>query len=201
MSVTKMGKEFDPNAAYKWYFADSGVDSPNPELGWDMDGGVGWHLIDFDEYEGYVEKDESGRSISISADFVPNFEVFKCVAAFGGETLEDSEGNKQSFGVVKVEAMETIVDQTDALNVVIESSEGDVFREDTKKETTVLTCTVILGAEKIDASKFLYSWIHIEEDGTQTVLANKQASEKLTINVKSDIIDTETYICEVFVKK
>ena len=52
----------------------------------------------------------------------------------------------------------------------------------------------------MDPSKFLYSWSKIDNNGNITPIAINQNSEKLTVNIKNDILNIENYICEVFLK-
>lgn len=198
MSLSKLGKEFSPNAVYKWYVMDSTVDDMYVD-GWDIDGGLGWRLINFNDeiYKDKLTLDENGKTIIVHADFVPNFEVFKCFAVFGGEKIEEQE-----YGAIKLEAIETIVDQTDGLNIVVMSSNGDAFKKDDDITSTELVCKVYLGAEIVEPTKFVYTWIKIKDDGTQEIIGEKfQESEKLTVLVKDDIINIRNYICEVFLKE
>lgn len=202
MSVRKVGKEFKPNAQYKWFFMDSTVNSPDVNNGWDSDGGLGWRLIntEVNDYSNTIAIEQSGRVLKVKADFIPNIETFKCVSIFGGETINYPDGTSQSYGVIKLESIESIVDQTDSVIILIDSTKGDLFKEEENVETTELVCKVMVGAEQMEADKFLYSWSTIGKDGSIKPLATLSTSEKLTVDVKNDIINTENYICEVFLK-
>lgn len=203
MKLKKVGKLFRPSAVYKWFFMDSTVNTPDINNGWDADGGLGWRIIKTDEndYSGTLAIKEGGRILSVKADFVPNFETFKCIATFGGETIEFPDDTSQTFGIIKLESIETITDQTDAINIIIESSMGDVFKPSDNISTTELTCKVMFGSDTIDPNKFLYTWSRLGKDGSSSIIANLQPSEKLTVNVKDDIINIENFICEVYLKQ
>lgn len=201
MTLKKVGKVFKPSAVYKWFFMDSTVTTEDVNEGWDIDGGLGWRLIKEGEYsEDMIKFEENGKILRVYPSFVPNIETFKCVAIFGGEKIEYPDGSTQTFGVLKQEDIVSIVDQTDAVNIIIESSRGDVFKEGDGVIDTELTCKVVFGAEVMDPSKFLYSWSKIDDNGDITPIAINQNSEKLTVNIKNDILNIENYICEVFLK-
>lgn len=202
MTLKKVGKVFRPNATYKWFFMDSTVVDADVNNGWDADGGLGWRYIkETDTYGGTIAFENGGRTLNVYPGFVPNFETFKCIAIFGGEVIEYPDGSTQTFGIIKQEAIQSITDQTDAVNVIIDSSMGDVFKEEEDIETTVLTCKVMFGSDLVEPNKFLYSWSRLEKDGSVTPIAINQTSENLTVNVRNDIINIGNYICEVFLKQ
>lgn len=202
MKLKKVGKLFKPSAVYKWFFMDSTVNTPDTGNGWDIDGGLGWRIIKPEEnnFAGTVTTKEGGKILSVKADFIPNFETFKCIATFGGETIEYPDGKNQTFGIIKLESIETITDQTDAINIIIESSMGDVFKPSDNISTTELSCKVMFGSDIVEPTKFLYTWSRLGKNGSSSIIESLQASEKLTVNVKDDIINIENFICEVYLK-
>ncbi|MBO5425167.1 MAG: hypothetical protein J6A25_06620 [Lachnospiraceae bacterium] len=204
MDLYKLGELYTPPATYKWFYADPRVtdefDSQGrPMKGYDSDGGEGWYYIntsDQDYDANIIEIIDGGKSISITPKAVPNIQTFKCVATVGGQLI-----GGVSLGFSKVHATQSVVDQTDAINVVIESSEGDVFKEYGNITHTTLECKVILGAEQIDPTKFNYVWSKLTDNGTEEqIAANTQNPQYLTVEVRNDIIDTRTYFCRVYTK-
>ena len=167
--------------------------------GYDSDAGEGWYHIkttDPDYDTSVVEIIDGGKSIVITPKAVPNLQTFKCVATVGGQDIGGI-----LVGYSKLHANETIVDQTDALSVIIESSEGDVFKEYGDVTQTTLECKVILGAEVIDPNKFNYIWSKLLDDGSEQQLpGNVQNPQYLTVEVRDDIIDTRSYFCRVYTK-
>ena len=205
MQLEKMGKKFKPNAFYKWFFSDSSVEEGNVQTGWDADGGKGWHLINMpkETRDSQIENmsvSEDGTTLTIKAGAVPNIETFKCVAIFGGEVVEYPDGEKQAMGVIKLSSIETITDQTDAVNVVIFSTKGDVFKPGDGIKSTELVCKVFVGLEERTSSDFLYSWGKVLPNGDIDYFKRLDPSEKLTVDNIDGIINTENYICEVYIK-
>lgn len=204
MMPQKQGKDFNPGAVYKWFFSDSTVQVNGD--GWDIDGGKGWRYINppsetrgAEQLKG-LSVSRDGKILTVQARAVPNLETFKCVAIFGGEVIEFPNGDKQEMGVVKIEAYETIVDQSDAYSVVILSTNGDVFKDGSDITSTELICKVFMGAKELDPSRFLYSWGKYKNGKDIEYIKELDPSEKLTIEDISDIINTENYICEVYYK-
>ena len=204
MNMFKQGDTYNPPATYKWFYADPTVTDEfdqqgNPMKGYDSDAGEGWYHIkttDPDYDTSVVEIIDGGKSIVITPKAVPNLQTFKCIATIGGQNIGGI-----SVGYSKLHASETIVDQTDALNIVIESSEGDVFKEYGNITQTTLECKVILGADVIDPNKFNYVWSKLLDDGTEQQLpGNTQNPQYLTVEVRDDIIDTRSYFCRVYTK-
>ena len=204
MITEKLGKPFTPNAKYKWFYSDltvqQGVD------GWDADGGDGWHLINPPKKEKEhqltgMSLDEKEKVLTITPVAVPNIETFKCIAIFGGEKITFPDDTEQTMGVIKVEANETILDQSDPVNVVIFSTKGDVFKPSEGKQPTELICKVYSGLNESDPRKYLYSWGKKLANGNiQPIGTPLGTSEKLTIEDVNGIINTESYVCEVYVK-
>ena len=204
MMPEKQGKAFKPNAVYKWFFSDSTVQTNGD--GWDIDGGKGWRYINPPVAERGAEQlkglsvSKDGKVLTVQAKAVPNLETFKCIAIFGGETINYPDGQTQTMGVIKLDAYETIVDQSDAYNVVILSTNGDVFKPNSDITSTELICKVFMGAKELDPSRFLYSWGKYKNGKDIEYIKELDPSEKLTIEDIDDIINTENYICEVYYK-
>ena len=208
MVVKKSGRKFTPNAVYKWFYSDLNVKN-DLSPGWDQDGGEGWYYINppkkpKDKQLDYLTFDEKTgeKVLYVQANGVPNFEIFKCVAIFGGEKIKDEEGHEQTVGITKIEAIEQIIDQTDGVTVEITSSRGDIFNGD-EIESTILTCNVYVGlggAE--DPKKFKYSWGIVGEDGRVKPIEGHTLVESNTYTVENikALENTSSYICEVFLK-
>lgn len=202
MKLYKVSKPLNNiNATYKWFYMDSKVNKPNTDLGWDSDGGLGWHIIPENNNLG-LKYTNNGATLEVSAKFIENLEVFKCVAIFGGETINYPDGSKQSFGVVKVEAIQQLVDNTDSFLITINSSLGDVFKEGQAGEVnTILTCNVRTGTETLDPNMFLYSWSKVSDSGVVEEIVAQSPNNTIVVNMQNDVTDVNNYICEVFKKE
>ena len=203
MIPEKMGKPFKPNAVYKWFYSDLNITQGSE--GWDVDGGDGWHIINppkkekFEQLKG-MSLSEDEKILTLTPVAVPNLETFKCVAIFGGETITFPDGQEQTMGVIKVEAIESIVDQSDSYNVVILSTRGDVFKPGDGIDSTDLVCKVYCGLNEAEPDRFLYSWGKVMPNGDIQPIKTLDTSEKLTIENIDGIINTESYVCEVYSK-
>lgn len=211
----KQNSSFTPTAVYKWFSLDGRVDSED-HPNWDIDGGKGWFYINppkperkktEEKEETYLKTDldgvrvrDDGKKIEISPSAVANLETFKCVAIFGGESIMGPDNKPQVMGVVKVEASETIMDQSDPVNVVITSTKGDVFKPQDGVTETTLQCKVFVGLTEEDPSKFDYRWFKASKEGTLEPVEEFNGLANLTVKDVNDIIDTRSYICEVYTK-
>lgn len=201
MRLFKQGESYDPGAEYKWFYSDPLIDSEyqpdgKPTPGYDEAAGLGWHEITSDIPESVLTIEEGGKHLVITPRAVPNFLTFRCIAKFGGEVIAGVK-----YGEFSVDAAETVVDQTDALNILINSSEGDTFKEYGNIKETTLECKVILGTEVIDPKLFDYVWVKVSDDGKENVIpGNSQDPKFLTVEVMDDIIDIRNYICRVYLK-
>lgn len=181
LEARKNGRPFLPEAIYKWFVMDASVVTPESP-GFDSDVGYGWKKL-VDESGNY--ENVSTNELRVYARAVPNFSVFKGVAIFEDQLIE---------------GVETLIDQTDPLIIDVISSKGDVFIQGEMK-TTTLECIVKTGVDIIDKNKFLYSWMEIEEDGTNKIITNKSEMNSIDVLVESDIDVQSTFICDVYLRE
>jgi hypothetical protein len=96
-------------------------------------------------------------TLTIPASGVTGVQMFKCIITDSDAT---SPTNGQTFS-----ATCTIIDQTDPIQVVVTSSNGDVLKNGAG--STTLTAKLYQAGQEIDAagSKYTYTWTKVDKDG------------------------------------
>jgi hypothetical protein len=160
------GSMVDATSTYQWYMQETGAtdDSSIPQVG------LGWHkLIDGANFgcSGY-----SGQDLTVPNTAVPSLAVFKCVA-------KDTETSTYYYDTIN------FIDQSDTVQVVIESTGGDVFKNGIG--TTNLTCRLFRGGTEIDAYvsgkaesayTYIYTWSLLKSDGSADKFYNSTSLVK-----------------------
>ncbi|WP_346961238.1 hypothetical protein [Clostridium sp.] len=137
------------NISYQWFIQDSSITV-------DQGGGIGWKkLIDTANlYTGCTS-----REITIYNDAVTGIGVFKCI-------IKDIDSSSGSYNQLFTDTV-TIIDISDPIQVVIESTGGDVFKNGTG--STILTARLFQAGNEIDAistgNKYTYKWYKYDKDG------------------------------------
>ena len=134
------------NVSYQWYQMDSSVDT-------DQGGGVGWKKLAnaSGQFSGVTTS-----TLTIYAGQVDSSAVFKCVAK---DTDSASPTYNKAF-----EDTASFVDLSDPIQVIIESTGGDVFKNG--EGSTVLTARVYQAGEEIDTEGAgTYTWSKYDKDG------------------------------------
>lgn len=137
------------NVAYQWYIQDSGQTM-------DAGGGIGWKkLVDSPSiYTGCVT-----RELTIFNSAVVGIAVFKCI-------VKDTDSSSGSYNQSFMDTV-TIIDISDPIQVVIESSGGDVFKNGTG--STILRARLFQAGNEIDSAdssnKYTYKWYKYNKDG------------------------------------
>lgn len=140
------------NVSYKWAIMDSAVTSTS-STGYDSAFGLGWRKL----------SDTSGKytgtttsTITIYADAVSSYAVFKCC---GTDTDTTSSTYNSKFYDVA-----TFIDNSDPIQIIINSTGGDVFKNG--EGSTVLTAVVYQAGQEIDsAGSGTYTWTKYNKDG------------------------------------
>lgn len=138
------------NIVYQWYMQDS---KQNTDVG----GGIGWKkLIDTpNNYTGCTS-----RELTVFNNAVVGIGVFKCI-------ITDTDSSSGSYNQTFIDTV-TIIDISDPIQVVIESTGGDVFKNGSG--STVLKARLFQAGNEIDAAdsgnKYTYKWYKYDKNGT-----------------------------------
>ena len=184
------------NKQIKFFFADSSV-STTSTPGYDADGGIGWRLCN-----------------STTTGQTPNVEPTADTTAQGVLTvLPSAVVNAQTYKVVvtdkvggtsgqKTTGIATILDFSDPVVIVIESTAGETFKNSTG--STTLKARLYRKGEELDTvgTGYTYKWSKRDKNGVLDAnyggTGNQYKTGK-TISVSAaEISDKSTYFCEVF---
>lgn len=173
------------NLTYQWYKQDSSVTT-------DQGGGVGWLKLT-STADGGGTTGYTTATLTVPASAVTGTATFKCIIK---DTDSTSPTYNQSFsGTV------SFVDQTDPIQIVVESSGGNVFKQG--DGSTTLTARLFQNGAEIDTAgtKYTYKWYKRDKDGNQvanfggTGIAYKIGK---TLNVGSADVDIKaTFVVEI----
>ena len=155
-------------SAFLWFYQDPSVTTTG-SAGYNAKGGLGWHLIAnaTNLYAGATT-----RSLSVYANSVVGYELFKCVATY------NSSDYPQYY---------PITDQTDPYQVVIESTGGDKFKNSVG--TSILTAVILQGGIELDAFGITgsatpvfasYTWSKYDQNGNLEAFSPTAATMGLT---------------------
>lgn len=137
------------SVSFQWYKMDSAVTT-------DQGGGIGWRKLD--ATTNYGTSGYTTDTLTIPSTAVTNIETFKCIVK---DTDSTSNTYNQSFSGTIV-----FLDQTDPVQVQVESSAGDVFKNGLG--STVLTARVFQAGTEIDKTspyKYTYKWYKRDQNG------------------------------------
>ena len=126
------------NVAYQWYMMDSSVST-------DQGGGTGWKKL----------TDTSGlytgcttATLTIYPNAVPSYAVFKA-------SIKDTDSTSATYNQYFWDVV-TILDNSDPIQVIVESSGGDVFKNGVGSST--LTARLFQAGVEIDTAGTAYSY-------------------------------------------
>ena len=185
------------NKQFKFFYMDTSVTSTS-STGYDADGGVGWHLCS-SSTTGQTPNVGSGVDttnqgiLTVTPAAVTNTQTFKvvCMDNAGG-----TAGTKTT-GII------TLLDYTDPISIVIESTGGTIFKNSIGN--TILKARLFRKGEELDAdgkdSSYLYKWYKYDQSGNIVsdfggTGINYKTSKTITVNA-TDITNTGTFRCEV----
>lgn len=188
----------DGNKQFKFFYADSSV-SATTSAGYDADGGIGWHLCNSTTIgqtpNVQPNADTSAQGVlTVTPDVVTNSQTYKviCIDKNGGTSGQKATG------------VATILDFSDPVVVVIESTAGSTFKN--SSGSTTLKARLYRKGEELDAdgsSKiYTYKWSKRDKNGTLDAnfggSGNQYKTGKSISVSASDISDKATFFCEVF---
>lgn len=188
----------DGNKQFKFFYADSTV-SATTSAGYDADGGIGWHLCN-STTTGQTPNvqpnaDTSAQGVlTVTPDVVTNSQTYKviCIDKNGGTSGQKATG------------VATILDFSDPVVVVIESTAGSTFKN--SSGSTTLKARLYRKGEELDADgsskTYTYKWSKRDKNGTLDAnfggTGNQYKTGKSISVSASDISDKATFFCEVF---
>jgi hypothetical protein len=186
------------NKQFKFFYADSSVSSTS-SAGYDADGGIGWHLCN-SKTTGQTPNVEPTANtpaqgvLTVTADKVTNSQTFKvvCIDKDGGTAGQKATG------------VATILDFSDPIVVVIESTAGSTFKNSIG--STTLKARLYRKGEELDAdgtsSTYTYKWSRRDKNGALDAnfggTGNQYKLGKTIAVSASDVSDKATFFCEVF---
>lgn len=186
------------NKQFKFFYADSSVSATN-SAGYDADGGIGWHLCSSTTTGQTPNVEPTANTtaqgvLTVTPDRVTNSQTFKvvCIDKVGG-----TNGQK-AIGVA------TILDFSDPIVVVIESTAGSTFKN--SSGSTTLKARLYRKGEELDADgsskTYTYKWSRRDKNGTLDTnfggTGNQYKVGKSIAVSASNVSDKATFFCEVF---
>ncbi|WP_201326710.1 hypothetical protein [Streptococcus suis] len=180
----------------KFFYADSSVSSTS-STGYDADGGIGWRLCNSTttgqtpNVEPTVNTTAQGV-LTVLASAVVNSQTYKvvCIDKVGGTNGQKATG------------VATILDFSDPIVVVVESTAGNTFKN--SSGSTSLKARLYRKGEELDTAGtgYTYKWSKRDKNGVLDANfggAGNQYKTGKTVSVSaSEIADKATYFCEVF---
>ena len=188
------------NKQFKFFYADSTV-TGSSSTGYDADGGIGWHLCS-STTTGQTPNVAPGTNttaqgvLTITPDVVVDSQTYKvvCIDQTGGTA------GQQAIGV------ETILDFSDPIVLVVESSAGNTFKNSIG--STTLKARLYRKGEELDAdgtsTNYTYKWSRRDKNGTLDPnfggTGNQYKTGKSIAVSASDVSNKAVFTCEVFEK-
>lgn len=138
---------------YQWYVQDPAITSASGAL-YDAGAGAGWRKLSD------VANSVTGtatREMTVYDSFVANYAVFKV-------QVKDTDSGSNTYNQFFYDTV-TIVDQSDAMQITITSTGGDVFKNGVG--STTLTAKVFQAGSELDAAgtTYTYKWYKYNKDG------------------------------------
>ena len=180
----------------KFFYSDSSVSSTS-STGYDVDGGIGWRLCDSTTtgQTPNVEPtaDTSAQGVlTVLASTVVNSQTYKvvCIDKVGGTSGQKATG------------VATILDFSDPIVVIIESTAGNTFKNSTGH--TALKARLYRKGDELDTAGtgYTYKWSKRDKNGILDAnfggTGNQYKTGKAISVSASEVADKSTYFCEVF---
>lgn len=184
------------NKKFKFFYQDTNV-TGSSSGGYDVDGGIGWHLCS-STTSGQTPNVQptatttSQGVLTVTPAAVINAQSFKVVCINKSGTFNDSK----SSGLC------TLVDMSDPYVLVLDSSAGNIFKN--RQGSTVLKALLYRNGEELDTSGTgkTYKWTKFDKNGTMdanfggTDNAYK-TGKSITVNA-TEVAAKANYRCEVW---
>lgn len=170
---------------YQWYKMDSSVTT-------DQGGGVGWLKLSSTSTGGGTSG-YTTDTLSIPASSVTGTATFKV-------GIKDTDSSSPTYNQTFWSTI-SFVDQTDPIQVVVESSAGDVFKQGIG--STTLTARLFQNGQEIDAGATTYAYRWYKRDSSGNLVADFGGSgvdykTGKTLSVGSADVSTKaTFVIEV----
>lgn len=167
------------NVTYEWYVMDPDAT--------DEGAGAGWKKLSNDpgKYTGTAT-----NILTVYAAAVDSYAVFKCVAT-------DTDSASATYNQKFIDSA-ALVDQSDPLQVIIQSTGGNVFKNG--EGSTVLTAKCYRAGSEVDSGgSGSYTWTKYNKDGeVDTSWGTSGSKTGKTLSIGSADVDVKaTFICEV----
>ena len=184
------------NKTIKFFYSDSSVSSTS-STGYDVDGGIGWRLCNSTTTGQTPNVEPTANTtaqgvLTVTASVVVNSQTYKvvCIDKDGGTSGQKATG------------VATILDFSDPIVIVIESTAGNTFKNSTGN--TSLKARLYRKGEEIDTAGtgYTYKWAKRDKNGVLDAnfggTGNQYKTGKTVSVSASEIADKATYFCEVF---
>lgn len=167
------------NVTYKWAIMDPSVTSSS-SAGYDADFGTGWRKL----------TDTSGMysgtttaTLTIYAQAVDSYAVIRCSA-------KDTDSASATYNS-KFYDVATFIDNSDPIQIVIESTGGDIFKNG--QGSTTLTANVYQAGSVLDTvGNGTYTWTKYDKDGNiDTSWGTGGMKTDKTLAVSNTDVDTK----------
>lgn len=131
------------SVTYQWYVQDSSQAT-------DVGGGVGWKKC--------TGTGNATRCLTVKADDVVGIAVFKCI-------IKDTDTASNSYNQTFTDTV-TFVDLSDPIQITVESTGGDVFKNGSGSST--LTARLFQAGVELDTAgtKYTYKWYKFDKSGS-----------------------------------
>jgi hypothetical protein len=131
--------------------------------------------------------------LTVTPSMIDSFAMFRC-------KITDTDASSETYNEVFTTEGVTILDVSDPYQVVIESSAGQFFKNNTG--STTLTAKVYQDGEEIDSAgtNLTYTWTMTDKDGDPVTSVGGVTFPKTgkTLSVSHDMIDVKgTFFCSV----
>ena len=167
------------NVTYKWAIMDPSVTSSS-SAGYDADFGTGWRKL----------TDTSGMysgtttaTLTIYAQAVDSYAVIRCSA-------KDTDSASATYNS-KFYDVATFIDNSDPIQIVIESTGGDIFKNG--QGSTTLTANVYQAGSVLDTvGNGTYTWTKYDKDGNiDTTWGTNGSKTGKTLSVSTTDVETK----------
>lgn len=131
--------------------------------------------------------------LTVTPSMIDSFAMFRC-------KITDTDASSETYNEVFTTEGVTILDVSDPYQVVIESSAGQFFKNNTG--STTLTAKVYQDGEEIDSAgtNLTYTWTMTDKDGEPVTTVGTTTFPKTgkTLNVTHDMIEVKgTFFCSI----
>lgn len=184
------------NKQFKFFYQDTNI-TGNTVAGYDVDGGIGWHLCSKSTVGQVPNVEPSATTdgqgvLTVTPAAVTNAQSFKVVCINKTAGLN----NSKSTGLC------TLIDMSDPYSLVLDSSAGNIFKN--RQGSTVLKALLYQNGEELDTggTAKTYKWTKYDKNGVMDVdFGGKgnayKTGKSITVNA-TEVAAKANYKCEVW---